>query len=224
MSESLLGRVARLVGGSFTTMLDAAENAAPEIVARQAIEEIDGAIDEVRAEIGRKQANRHNANRELSSLNNRAEELTAQIKTALQQSREDLAESGTQELLGIEDRMPIIESLVASTQEEEQELTRYLAGLRSKRDEMERDLHTIRERNAADKNGTLGSGSTTDASGSSLDRRVEKASDAVSRVKTSVTGVPAGNNNTGAADRAELEELHRKHRVAERLAALKKES
>lgn len=223
MSESLLGRVARLVGGSFTTMLDAAENAAPEVVARQAIEEIDSAIDEVRAEIGRKQANRHNANRELSSLNNRTEELTAQIKTALQQGREDLAESGTQELLGIEDRIPIIESLVASTQEEEQELTRYLSGLRSKRDEMEKDLNTIRERKATDKSGTL-SADPSAASGSSVERRVEKASDAVSRVKSSVTGVPSGKDNAANADRAELEELHRKHRVAERLAALKKES
>ena len=223
MSESLLGRVARLVGGSFTTMLDAAENAAPEIVARQAIEEIDSAIDDVRAEIGRKQANRHNANRELSSLNNRAEELTAQIKTALQQDREDLAAAGTQELLGIEDRMPIIESLIASTQEEEQELTRYLAGLRSKREEMEKDLHTIRERQAAEKTAVAATGNP-DARGSTLERRVEKASDAVSRVKASVTGVPAGSDNNASSDRAELEELHRKHRIAERLAAFKKES
>lgn len=223
MSESLLGRVARLVGGTFTTMLDAAENAAPEVVARQAIEEIDSAIDDVRAEIGRKQANRHNANRELSTLNNRAEELTAQIKTALQQGREDLAESGTQELLGIEDRMPIIESLIASTQEEEQELSRYLAGLRSKREEMEKDLHTIRERQASEKSAIAAAGNT-DARGSSLERRVEKASDAVSRVKSSVTGVPAGSESNASADRAELEELHRKHRIAERLAAFKKES
>ncbi len=223
MSESLLGRVARLVGGTFTTMLDAAENVAPEVVARQAIEEIDNAIDDVRTEIGRKQANRHNANRELSSLNNRTEELTAQIKTALQQGREDLAESGTQELVGIEDRIPIIESLVTATQEEEQELSRYLAGLRSKRDEMEKDLNTIRERNAADRKGAL-SVEPSAANGSSLERRVEKASDAVSRVKSSVTGVPAGKDNNASADRAELEELHRNHRIAERLAALKKES
>ena len=221
MSESLLGRVARLVGGTFTTMIDAAENAAPEVVARQAIEEIDGAIDDVRAEIGRKQANRHNANRELSSLSNRTEELKAQIQTALQQAREDLAESGVQELVGIEDRIPIIESLVASTQEEEQELNRYLSGLRSKRDEMERDLQIIRERKTVDKGTTPGN--DAEGTGSSVDRRVEKAGYAVSRVKASVTGVPAGKATSDASARAELEELHRKNRVAERLAALKKE-
>lgn len=222
MSESLLGRVARLVGGTFTTMIDAAENAAPDVVARQAIEEIDGAIDDVRAEIGRKQANRHNANRELSSLNNRAEELKAQIQTALQQAREDLAESGVEELVGIEDRIPIIESLVATTQEEEQELNRYLSGLRSKRDEMERDLQIIRERKTVDKGSKHGD--DAQGAGSSVERRVEKAGHAVSRVKASVTGVPAGRATSDASARAELEELHRKNRVAERLAALKKES
>lgn len=221
MSESLLGRVARLVGGTFTTIIDAAENAAPEVVARQALEEIDGAIDEVRAEVGRKQANRHNANRELSSLNDRAENLKAQIQTALQQGREDLAESGTAELVGIEDRIPIIESLIATTQDEEQELTRYMAGLRSKRDEMERDLQAIRERNSV--GAASASGDAQSSSGASIESRVEKASNAVSRVKSSATGVPAGKNSADAAARAELEELHRKNRIAERLAALKKD-
>lgn len=220
MSESLLGRVARLVGGTFTSIIDAAENAAPEVVARQALEEIDGAIDEVRAEIGRKQANRHNANRELSSLNDRAENLKAQIQTALQQGREDLAESGTAELVGIEDRIPIIESLIATTQDEEQELTRYMAGLRSKRDEMERDLQAIRERNSS--GATSASANSAGSGGASIESRVEKASNALSRVKSSATGVPAGKNSTDAAARAELEELHRKNRIAERLAALKK--
>jgi phage shock protein A len=221
MSESLLGRVARLVGGTFTSILDAAENAAPEIVARQAIEEIDSAIDEVRVEVGRKQANRHNANRELSSLNDRAESLKSQIQTALNEGRDDLAESGTAELIGIEDRIPIIESLIASTQEDEQELTRYLSGLRSKRDEMERDLQAIRNRKVAASAGP-GTGGE-DGTASSVADRVEKAGNALSRVKASATGVPAGSSVSDASVRAELEELHRKHRVAERLAALKKD-
>lgn len=222
MSESLLGRVARLVGGTFTSIVDAAENAAPDIVVRQAIEEIDGVIDEVRTEIGRKQANRHNANLELASLNNRAEDLKAQIQTALQSDRDDLAETGASELLGVEDRIPIIESLITSTQEEEQELERYLSGLRSKRSEMENDLRIIRERKAADA-GSSASAGTDNAGQGGVDRKVEKASDAVSRVKASVTGVPGSGNSGNDSAKAELEELHRKNRVAERLAALKQE-
>lgn len=223
MSESLLGRVARLVGGTFTTVVDAAENAAPELVARQAIEEVDSAIDEVRAEIGRKQANRHNANRELLSLNERATKLKAQIQTALQQERDDLAEGGASELVGIEDRLPIIESLVAVSQEEEQKLAHYLAGLRSKRDEMERDLHLIRDRKRQDE-GQVSAAAEGSGPDSSVERRVERAGGALARVKASVSGLPAAAGTGDASSGAELEELHRKNRVAERLAALKRES
>lgn len=222
MSESLIGRVARLVAGTFTSMLDAAENAAPELVARQAIDEIDKAIDDVRAEIGRKQADRHNANRELSALSERAETLKQQVQTALQQGREDLAESGADELVGIEDRIPIIESLIANAQAEEQQLSRYLAGLRSKREEMERDLRDIRERQLEDTAVAAGFGGAAGAV-SSVERRVERAGNAVARVRESATGLP-GMRSGDAVAKAELEELHRKNRVAERLAALKKES
>jgi phage shock protein A len=167
------------------------------------------------------QANRHNANRELGSLNDRAEALKAQIQSALQEQRDDLAEAGASELVGIEDRVPIIENLVASTQEEEQELNKYLAGLRSKREEMERDLQIIRNRANTPAGGTS-AGSQGNGS-ASLQSRVEKAGNAVSRVKAAATGVPGKANGVDETARAELEELHRKNRVAERLAALKKE-
>jgi len=125
--------------------------------------------------------------------------------------------------VGIEDRLPIIESLVAATQEEEQKLAHYLAGLRSKRDEMERDLQLIRDRKRQDK-GQVSGAAEGSAPGSNVERRVEKAGGAVARVKASVTGLPTAEDTGDAAARAELEELHRKNRVAERLAALKKES
>lgn len=224
MSESLLGRVARLVGGTFTAMVDAAENTAPELVARQAVEEIDHAIDDVRAEIGRKQAARHNANRELSSLNDRAENLKDQIQTALTEKREDLAEAGVEELVGIEDRIPIIESLVAGTQEESQELEKYLAGLRSKREDMEKDLQLIRQQQVAKEQGSHGQVVPGQEASSDVESRVEKASNAVARVKSAVSGMPNQKEVSSAATRAELEELHRKNRVSERLAALKKEA
>ena len=223
MSESLVGRVARLVSGTFTTLVDAAENTAPELVVRQALEEVDSAIGDVRVEIGRKQAARHNANRELSALNDRGESLKAQINTALNENRVDLAESGTDELIGIEDRIPLIEGLIVSTKEEEGELSRYLSGLRSKKEEMQRDLDMIRER-AVQGQSTSEDDNVLDSKGSNIDIKVEKAMDAVSRVKSSSTGVPSEKGATDTKARGELEELHRKNRVAERLEALKKES
>lgn len=221
MSESLINRVGRLLAGTFTSMVNAAENAAPDVVATQAIEQIDKAIDDVRAEIGVKQATRHNANRELEALSNRHAEVESRIQTALKSNREDLAEAATAELIGIEDRIPLIEKHVADAASEEGELQKYLSGLRAKREEMKDDLALIREQTAK----KAGAGVVSigeNSRGTNVERRVENATNAVARVKESASGVPAGKDNGDLKKRAELEELHQKNRVQERLAALKK--
>lgn len=53
MSETLARRVGRLVSGGFHALADAAENLMPEAVMNESIREIERAIDEVRAELGR---------------------------------------------------------------------------------------------------------------------------------------------------------------------------
>jgi len=221
MSESLINRVGRLLAGTFTSIVSAAENAAPEVVATQAIEQVDKAIDDVRAEIGAKQATRHNANRELEALNNRHAEVESRIQTAIGSAREDLAEAATAELIGIEDRIPLIEKHVTEAAGEEEELQKYLSGLRAKREEMKDDLKLIREQTAKKEGGGVMSDGEN-GRGTNVERRVENATSAVARVKESVSGLPAGKDNGDIRKRAELEELHRKNRVQERLAALKK--
>ena len=52
MAETLASRVGRLISGTANSLVDAIENAAPEIVMEQALREIDQAIDDVRAELG----------------------------------------------------------------------------------------------------------------------------------------------------------------------------
>ncbi|MDH3763867.1 MAG: PspA/IM30 family protein, partial [Gammaproteobacteria bacterium] len=53
MKENIANRVGRIISGSLNALVDAVENAAPETVMEEAIREIDGAIDEVRTELGR---------------------------------------------------------------------------------------------------------------------------------------------------------------------------
>ena len=53
MSETLSRRVGRLVSGGFHALIDAAENLAPEAVMNESIREIERAVDEVRAELGK---------------------------------------------------------------------------------------------------------------------------------------------------------------------------
>lgn len=221
MSESLIKRVSRLVAGTFTTWVDAAENAAPAVVIREAIEEIDSAIEDVRAEIGRQQALRHNAHRELSKLSARQGELEEHIRIALKEDRADLAENATEELLGVEDRIPLIETHVADAKAEETELQRYFTALKAKRQSMEEDLREVKAAQAKKDGNEVVSGTDT-GPGSNVEQRVERADNAVNRVKSAVTGLPADNAGGDPKKSAELEELHKKHRIAERLAAFQK--
>ena len=56
MSESLASRVGRIIAGGFHALVDAVENAAPESVMEQAIREIESAIADVRADLGKVEA------------------------------------------------------------------------------------------------------------------------------------------------------------------------
>ena len=93
MKEAIGARVGRLIAGSVNALIDAVENAAPEVVMEQALREIDGATDEVRVELGKVLATKHLANKRLLEENRKHEELGEQIELAVTQGREDLAEA-----------------------------------------------------------------------------------------------------------------------------------
>ena len=65
MAESIASRVGRIVSGSVNALVSAVENAAPETVMAEAIQEIDRAIDEVRVELGRVLGEKHLASTRL---------------------------------------------------------------------------------------------------------------------------------------------------------------
>ena len=71
MSETLSRRVDRLVSGGFHALIDAAENLAPEAVMNESIREIERAVDEVRAELGKVLAQKHLAVKKMVVESNR---------------------------------------------------------------------------------------------------------------------------------------------------------
>lgn len=93
MSEGLVSRVKRLVSGSVNSIVDTIENAAPETVMREAIREVERAIDDVRAELGLAAANRHHANKRLMETASKHDALADHIETAVAEGRDDLAEA-----------------------------------------------------------------------------------------------------------------------------------
>lgn len=214
MAETLASRVGRIVSGSVHALLEAVENAAPDAVLEQAIREVDGALDDVRTELGREASKKHLAGSRLMDENQRHEELTEKINLALREGREDLAEAAVSRQLDIEAQIPVLERTVAECGEREKELEAFVGALLARRREMRDELAQARA-------ATSGGGTTEAApSGKSAATRVEDASSAFDRVLEARTGVPNTKGHLSDEARlAELEELARQNRVKERVAA-----
>ncbi len=219
MSETLSRRVGRLVSGGFHALIDAAENLAPEAVMNESIREIERAVDEVRAELGKVLVQKHLAAKKMADESNRHEAIDANLQAAVDAGRDDLAEAGIAEQMDIEARLPILENTIADCAAQEKELEGFIAALQAKKREMQQQLQDWR---AAQQ--SMGTGKTVGGNGSDLNRiarDAEKSGNAFDRVMGRQNSVHSSTDAAQLAKLKELEDLSRNHRIAERLAALK---
>ena len=222
MSETLSRRVGRLVSGGFHALIDAAENLAPEAVMNESIREIERAVDEVRAELGKVLAQKHLAAKKMADESNRHEAIDANLQAAVNAGRDDLAEAGIAEQMDIEARLPILENTIADCAAQEKELEGFIAALQAKKREMQQQLQDWR---AAQQ--SMGTGKTAGGNGSDLNRiarDAEKSGNAFDRVMDRQNSVHSSTDAAQLAKLKELEDLSRNNRIAERLAALKAKS
>jgi phage shock protein A len=220
MSESLTSRVGRLIAGSFHAIVDAVENAAPESTMEQAVREIDSAIADVRADLGNVEAQRHLTAKRLAEESGRHDKLAEQARLALEQDREDLATAAVERQIDIEAQIPVLESRLAELAEDKARLEGYITALQAKKREMRDALADYIKARQQQASATKTAGAAA-AGGESVEARSERASDAFDRIFQRQTGLKGTTGSGDAAKLAELEELSRKNRVAERLAKLK---
>ena len=219
MSETLSRRVGRLVSGGFHALIDAAENLVPEAAMNESIREIERAVDEVRAELGKVLAQKHLAAKKMADESNRHEAIDANLQAAVDAGRDDLAEAGIAEQMDIEACLPILENTIADCAAQEKELEGFIAALQAKKREMQQQLQDWR---AAQQ--SMGTGKTAGGNGSDLNRitrDAEKSGNAFDRVMGRQNSVHSSTDAAQLAKLKELEDLSRNHRIAERLAALK---
>lgn len=222
MSETLSRQVGRLVSGGFHALIDAAENLAPEAVMNESIREIERAVDEVRAELGKVLAQKHLAAKKMADESNRHEAIDANLQAAVDAGRDDLAEAGIAEQMDIEARLPILENTIADCAAQEKELEGFIAALQAKKREMQQQLQ---DWHAAQQ--SMATGKTASGNGSDLNRiarDAEKSGNAFDRVMGRQNAVHSSTNAAQLAKLKELEDLSRNNRIAERLAALKAKS
>ncbi len=222
MKEKLISRVGRIISGSLNTVVSAIENAVPQTVMEESIREIDEAIDDIRAELGKTVAKKHLANTRLMEENRKHEELIGNIELAVSKGRDDLAESAIAQQLDIEAQIPVLEATISECTAQEAELEGYIAALQAKKrqmkDELSMYLASVKEKEATPVNSKNGE------SQASVEDRVSKADEAFDRVMEKATGIQTGKNAADlkdAANIAELEEMARKNRIQERLLAMK---
>lgn len=221
MSENIAKRVGRLVSGSFNAMVDAVENAAPATVMEQAIREVDEAIDEVRAELGKAVANRHLASKRLMEENRKHGEFGDKIELALKEGRDDLAETAVAQQIDIEAQVPVLEAAITDAADQAAELEGYIKALKAKRREMEEELVRFRSSSTVSAGENRG-----EAKGSDVESKVDKAGSAFDRVMNRASGMPGmtgPEDRVSASQMAELDDMARKNAIQERLARIKAE-
>jgi phage shock protein A len=221
MADTLGARVGRIISGSAHALVDAIEGAMPDAVVQQTLREIDKAVDDVRAELGRSIAARHLAAKRLTEQGGRHEELTGQIELALGQGKDDLARAAVEHQLDIEAQIPVLEATIAEAVQHQAELEGYVAALVAKRREMEEAFQSMLQAKARAAGEVDGPGAGV-GDGPGAARRVDNATGAFDRLMAR-EGAPG----LGSVDRkmgtrlAELDDLARRNRIEERLAALK---
>ncbi len=217
MTDSITSRVTRVISGSVHAILDAVEDAAPEAMMAQAIRELDQAVDDVRAELGKVEGVKHLANSSLSKLNTQNETLAGQIELAVSKGDEALARAGIAKQVDIEDQMPVLQRSLQDAIERGKELEGYIAALLAKKREMESALQDFMASRAK----TVSSAELKSSSGPTHDK-VDRAGSSFDRViaRQGITGVTSPLNQEAGKLR-ELQDMARNHRIDERLAALK---
>jgi phage shock protein A len=218
MTDTIASRVTRVISSSVHALLDAVENAAPEAAMAQAIREVDQAVDEVRAELGRVEAVKHLVTSSLTKLKTQNEGLAGQIEIAMEKGDEGLARAGIAKQVDIEDQIPVLERSLREAADRSRELEGYIAALMAKKREMDAALQDFTAARAAASSSPGPTMSTGTAQG-----KVDRAGSAFDRVLARQTGITGTTSaiNADASKLHELQELARTHRIDERLAAWK---
>ncbi|MCK1544084.1 PspA/IM30 family protein [Bradyrhizobium sp. 147] len=220
MAESIFARVSRLLSATVEDTVDRMEQAGSDAVMREAIREADRAIDQVKAELEAAMARRLQAARQQKMLAERADELTAKAKFALNQQRDDLAEAALSRQIDFEAQAKQLDAVQQQARELEQRLEDSLTALQARKRQMEDTLQAfLMSRQEA----ALG-GDGPARPNRAAEKKVDAAEKAFDRAMAGAGGVEFTRTDASTINRvAEIDGMRKSATVAERLAALKAE-
>jgi phage shock protein A len=219
MAESIFMRVRRLISASVEDAVDAMERAGGPSVMREAIREVDRAIDEVRAEQEAAAARRLQAMRQQRMFREKLAALDAQARFAISEKREDLAEAAVSRQLDFEAQAERLDTVQTDAAGEASRLEECLVALTTRKTQMEEALAAFE---TAQRDAALGGEGPTRPT-RTRESKVRRAEEAFDRAMTAAGGV-AGVTRTDAqtaAKVAEIATLQKSAAIAQRMAALR---
>jgi phage shock protein A len=214
-TEGVVTRIGRVMAGMAHSVVDMAEQANPEAILTQALREIDGAIDEVRTELGKAKSEQMRIEARMKELEEERRAIEQRIETAIRNGRDDLAEAGIARQLDIEAQANLLAGLRADSAGEIQKLESSLDAIRASRREAEDRLADLKRTTTVAPDGMVMGG--RDGSVDRANAKVERAMNVAGRI----TGVPTGPAVRDADALQDLEAMHRDNQIKERLAQLK---
>jgi phage shock protein A len=219
-TETVVARIGRVIAGMTHAAIGAAEQANPAAIVEQSIREIDGAADEVKAELGKVMAEKHRLGARSAELQREHDDLAGKLRAAVDAGRDELASAGVGRQIDIEAQIAVLDRLLADADEQIVRLEEALSAVRASRREAEERLAELKasETGASSDDHAGGRGRPAAATDRAMSR-VERAQAAAARV----AGVPGSPPRTDAASLEELGRLARDRAIAERLKKLKDE-
>ena len=217
MSDSIFVRVQRVVSGGVGSALDAAERLSGTSVMRQAIREMDAAIEKAHSERETARARRLQAEHHLQACRKQLATLKEQARFALGKQRLDLAEAAVGRQIDVEAQIASLTKAEGEARADERRLGESVDTLKLRRGQMYDELRAFESAQRA-------AASDCEAPGSpdaQVQRRAERAEEAFERALAAAGGLGGGRASPDAAAKvAELEALQKEAAIAERLAAL----
>ena len=222
MSENIAVRVRRIISANLNSLVDAMERANADGVMREAIREVERALDDVRSEMGKAAAAKAQCSRAIERTRQKVAEFDAKAAFAVGQGRDDLAEAALARQIDLERQIPVMEATLAEHASVERELDGYAGALSGRLREMEADRAAFAEaRRMAGLDAPAG---TPERAMQNAERRAENAGKAFDRIAGASGGMMAGelrSQRESAAAMDELERIKRANDIGSRLAELK---
>lgn len=218
MAESVLLRVRRILSARIEDSVDQMERSGGDGVMREAIREVDRAIDDVRAQQQAAMARRLQADKQQKMVEAKISELGEKARFAVDEGRDDLAEAALVRQVDFEAEIGKLVKVQDSTSEEEAKLEDSLASLRSRKAQMEDALIAFGEAHAeASMGGDKGFHLQRQ-----VEQKVERAEAAFDRAMGGAGGVNFTRADADTINKvSELDGLQKNASVRQRLSALK---